>query len=136
MTDRELADTLAELRNGTNQTWIGKRRRWADLIEQQAAEIAALKAAQDENRLIRLLADLRYALGDDGKRMQDELVQFARELRADAERYETVRLMSTRQWADARTLNSQTGKPFDEIIDDMRPFLRPNHPESPDGSRG
>ena len=42
-------------------------------------------------------------------------------LRLAAERYETARRMNPRQWADAWKLNTTTGKPFDEIIDDLRP---------------
>lgn len=41
-------------------------------------------------------------------------------------RYETARRMNPRQWADAWKLNTTTGKPFDEIIDDLRPFMVPN----------
>lgn len=39
------------------------------------------------------------------------------------ERYETARRMNPQQWADAWKLNCSTGKPFDEIIDDLRPFM-------------
>lgn len=42
------------------------------------------------------------------------------------ERYDTARRMNPRQWAAAWKLNTTTGKPFDEIIDDMRPFMVPN----------
>ena len=55
-------------------------------------------------------------------RAQEELA----ELRLAAERYETARRMNPRQWADAWKLNTTTGKPFDEIIDNMRPFMVPN----------
>ena len=48
------------------------------------------------------------------------------ELRISADRYETARRMNPRQWAGAWELNITTGKPFDEIIDDLRPFIRPN----------
>jgi len=41
------------------------------------------------------------------------------------ERYETARRMNPAQWADAWKLNISTGKSFDEIIDDLRPFVRP-----------
>lgn len=41
------------------------------------------------------------------------------ELRLAEERYETARRMSPRQWAEAWELSTATGKPFDEIIDDM-----------------
>lgn len=47
-------------------------------------------------------------------------------LRSGFERYETARRMNPRQWADAWELNIRTGKPFDDIVDDLRPFLRPN----------
>lgn len=46
-------------------------------------------------------------------------------LRVGHERYETARRMNPRAWADAWQLNLTTGKPFDEIIDDLRPFVRP-----------
>lgn len=37
--------------------------------------------------LLRLVTDMRFALGDDGKRMQDDLLAFCVEMRKDAERY-------------------------------------------------
>lgn len=46
-------------------------------------------------------------------------------LRKGHDRYETSRRLSPAQWADAWKLNISTGKPFDEIIDDLRPFVRP-----------
>lgn len=48
------------------------------------------------------------------------------ELRLARDRYETARRMNPRQWAAAWELNIKTGKPFDAIIDDMRPFMVPN----------
>ncbi len=44
-------------------------------------------------------------------------------LRKDAERYRTARCMTPHQWSAAWELNVATGKPFDEIIDNMRPFV-------------
>ena len=41
------------------------------------------------------------------------------------ERYETARRMNPMQWSAAWELNITTGKPFDEIIDNMRPFVYP-----------
>lgn len=38
-----------------------------------------------------LLSRMRFACGDDGKRMQDELEEYLRELRKDAERYRWLR---------------------------------------------
>ena len=46
-------------------------------------------------------------------------------LRLGYERYETARLMNPQMWADAWRLNISTGKAFDAIIDDLRPFIRP-----------
>lgn len=46
-------------------------------------------------------------------------------LRIGHERYETARLMHPNSWADAWKVNASTGKPLDEIIDDLRPFVRP-----------
>jgi hypothetical protein len=44
-------------------------------------------------------------------------------LAKDAARYAIARRMSPQQWADAWELNHRTGKPFDEIIDDLAPFF-------------
>jgi hypothetical protein len=35
--------------------------------------------------------------------------------------------MNPQAWAAAWELNITTGKPFDEIIDNMRPFVMPNN---------
>jgi hypothetical protein len=48
------------------------------------------------------------------------------EARVSHGRYETSRRMNPMQWADAWKLHITTGKPFDEIVDDMRPFMFPN----------
>lgn len=41
-------------------------------------------------------------------------------LRSCCQRYETARRMNPQQWAEAWQLNITTGKPLDEIIDDVR----------------
>ena len=46
------------------------------------------------------------------------------ELRLAATRYETARRMNPQLWADAWKLNISTGKPFDEIIDNLRQFMQ------------
>jgi len=40
---------------------------------------------------VALVADIRFACGDNGKRMQPQLVEFIRELAEDAERYRWLR---------------------------------------------
>ena len=49
---------------------------------------AALEAAREDAERYRwLVADIRFACGDNGKRMQPELVEFIRGLAEDAARY-------------------------------------------------
>jgi hypothetical protein len=40
----------------------------------------------------------------------------------DAQRYRIVRQMKPKEFDAAWWLNIRTGKPFDQIIDEMRPF--------------
>lgn len=56
----------------------------------------AAEAMSGEPGLLRLLVDLRFALGDNGKRMQDELVEFAREIATDARDAGALRQASKR----------------------------------------
>lgn len=84
----------------------GETSQAAALLRQQAERIAELEAERDQHKhtatsLLALLADIRMACGDNGKRMQPELVEFigamkaqrdqlraeVERLRADAERW-------------------------------------------------
>lgn len=77
----------------------------ADLIAQNAA-------------LLAMVADLRIALGDDGKRMQPELVEYARELRANAARYEWLRSrLPGSTYRIAGVIYSEGGAGVDAAID-------------------
>ncbi len=72
------------------------------------------------------LADKIPAYGDFGKEAALVLIRQANEierLRIGHDRYETARLMNPRMWSVAWEINVNTGKPFDEIIDNMRPFF-------------
>lgn len=51
-----------------------------------------------------------------------ELIQHIHLLKIDAQRYETAKKMTVAEWADARQLERVTGKPLDEIIDNLAPF--------------
>lgn len=44
----------------------------------------------DTTGLLRLVADIRFAIGDDGKRMQDELIAHLKEMKAKADRCDAV----------------------------------------------
>lgn len=64
--------------------------------ETENAEIAELwrklaSAREDATSALRLVTDIRFALGDDGKRMQPELIEWCKELRRDADRYRWLR---------------------------------------------
>jgi hypothetical protein len=61
-----------------------------DTIRELLAERDALEAAR-EDACVALVADIRFACGDNGKRMQPELVEFIRGLARDAERYRWLR---------------------------------------------
>ena len=54
---------------------------------------------------------------------RDRLRGEVERLSAAAKRYEIARRLNPVQWAAAFELNISTGKPFDEIIDDMGPFV-------------
>ena len=61
-----------------------------ELLAERDALAAALEAAR-EDACVSLVADIRFACGDNGTRMQPELVEFIRELAKDAERYRWLR---------------------------------------------
>ena len=98
-----------------------------------------------EMQMIRALAEIDRELGmpDDGCNSTENTITAIRllhavrrddeaeieRLRIGHDRYETARRIPPRQWADVWKLNTTTGKPFDEIIDDMRPFMVPNAPK-------
>lgn len=67
------------------------------------AQVEALRShiECDSDALLRLAVDLRWALGDKGRRMQDDLVRYAGELRADAERYRWLRARQEPSSAEA-----------------------------------
>lgn len=62
---------------------IGGQSAMAKAVDECAA---ALEAAR-EDACVALVADIRFACGDNGKRMQPELVEFIRGLAEDAERW-------------------------------------------------
>ena len=91
---QELRDALAEAGHAlSNENGNLISRALAALIAErdaQAARIAELEAEREEISLLNLLVDLRFALGDNGKRMQPELVEYAKQIAADAARYRAL----------------------------------------------
>ena len=62
---------------------------YAQKIEELVAERDTAAAAM--HSALRLVADIRWALGDEGSRMQSELIDHARQLLKDAESYRHLR---------------------------------------------
>ncbi len=84
----ELIESLLRLSTVKGRSFTVAERAEAAIAMSEAA--ASLEAAQ-EGACIKLLTDIRWACGDEGKRMQPELVEFIRALREDAERWQFVR---------------------------------------------
>lgn len=94
--------------------------------EQQAAQSRWL--IEEAERLRAELSDtllLYKEATEHGLRWMNEAASLRVDLaeaKADAERYQTVRRMHAQAFAEAYRLSINTGKPFDEIIDESRPF--------------
>ena len=91
----------------------------ADSLERADARIAELEQSVTvrDAEIARLETDLELA-------------------RIGARRYETVRRMGAHQWGDAHSLNLLTGKPLDQIIDELRPFMFPQEARAGNGGDG
>lgn len=70
-----------------------------------------------------LIARLRFGkIDDDLLAAAKEAADALEAMQLDALRYKTVRRMNAQAFAEAYKLNIATGKPFDEIIDNLQPF--------------
>lgn len=67
-------------------------RRERDAAVAKAAEALRADAQSGRDLLLKLVCDLRWAMGDKGRRMQPELVEYAKVLTADAMRYRWLRI--------------------------------------------
>lgn len=54
---------------------------------------------------------------------EKDLTEELTNLRIGFERYETVRRMNPELWTKSWLLSIETGKPFDQIIDELKPFI-------------
>jgi hypothetical protein len=94
-----------------------------------SAAVVAERVKTLVDRVEKLEELLAEAYADSDEVLRPRVAQLERqveELRIGHARYEAARRMNPRQWADAWHLNTSTGKPFDEIIDDLMPFLKGN----------
>lgn len=85
---------------------------------------------REELRIYREAENARIAELEQAVAIRDtEIARLETDLelaRIGARRYETARRMDPRMWADACKLNLFTGKHFDEIIDELQPFMFPH----------
>lgn len=102
----------------------------ARLTDEQA-RLEAEKAEADANQIaaLDLVSRIRVALGDNGRRMQDELISYCAEAVKDAprhkvghDRYEKVRRMTPLRFQELWNANIMNGKPFDQLVDELKPF--------------
>ena len=100
-------------------------REWAESrhsVQQMREELERLRAENarllgDNAAALRLVADVRAAIGDDG--MQPELVEYCGAMKRDAERYRTVRAWHNNDVdvAVVRAKEPIYGARLDEIVD-------------------
>ena len=88
-------------------------------VTTDAGRVAALEAEiarlRDEHAVaLALVADVRFACGDYGQRMQPELLEYLRELAADAARYRWLA-------AHARSTSEHWGGRWSLVIDGPAP---------------
>ena len=141
--DNELIEVVAYITRLRAELEHEKKRRraiddeafsYSEQLAELRAEVARLeaeKAEADANQIaaLDLVSRIRFALGDNGKRMQDELIIYCTEAVKDAERYrvghdryERVRRMTPRRFRELCAENIVTGKPFDQLVDELKPF--------------
>ena len=74
-------------------------REWAESrhsVQQMRDELDRLRAENarllgDHEAALRLVTDVRAVIGDDGRRMQPELIEYCKAMKRDAERYRWLR---------------------------------------------
>lgn len=113
-------DMLAEVSKIEDQIAAGKINAHAVFTRmrymlRQALEGRApsAEAKDDEHTAAALLSKIRWACGDNGKRMQPELVEFIGTMAKEAERYRFLRRRHVREWVSDMPENK--GKPSLDI---------------------
>lgn len=102
---------IAELERECTQ-WREELRIYRETENKRIAELEQSVTVRD-TEIARLETDLELAL-------------------VGARRYEVARRMNVRQLIDARTMHMH-GKPFDEIMDELRPYMFPQEARAGNG---
>lgn len=105
---------LADLKRAAAAKWRGDSaaQQWG-LFARAAAEIERLRAELAAER--ELCAAVCDSYAAENQRLHDEIER----LRAGHDRYELVRRMNVDAFRHAYVLNWRTGKPFDQIVDEL-----------------
>jgi hypothetical protein len=85
--------------------------------ELAGANAAVAEARANDMTAMRWLADARFASGDNGKRMLPEFVEYLKELRTQADRYEKVRKLHPMEYQLLYHRNLKGEASFDDLID-------------------
>lgn len=81
------------------------------------------KAMAEIERLSFLCQDLR--------RQNEALKAQAEEYRVGRDRYETLRLLNPHAFTELYALHLRGTKPFDQMVDELKPLVRPAAPRGP-----
>ena len=102
MSARDYSDLISRLRATASGEWSPRSicDEAADAIEQLQVDVELLRA--NEASALRLVADIRAAVGDDGKRTQPELIAYLRRMSADVALYQHLRDTTAQALADMR----------------------------------
>lgn len=89
-------------------------------VELLLHELDAPRPQQDETGLLRLVCDIRFAVGDNGKRMQPELVEYMKALKTNSDRYEFMRDTDDAMWRPFGLRHGGDAAKADAAIDAAR----------------
>ena len=88
-----------------------------DLLDNYLDDISAIHSGYSSN------AERKQNIKDLNEG-EAELLSRLSEGQKAIDRYELIRRLSPREFSDIYQLNISTGKPFDEIVDNLLPFTR------------
>ena len=69
-------------------------------------------------------ANNKYVVGIEATPEYRKILSLLEQGQKAIDRYELIRRLSPREFSDIYQLNISTGKPFDEIVDNLLPFRR------------
>lgn len=71
------------------------------------------------SQMLTIIADIRQAIGDNGKLMLSELPEQIEKIKHNSDRYEAVRKLNAHQFCEIYQRNIKENIPFDTLIDEL-----------------